>query len=236
MLRIAICDDELLHCAYTAQMIERTPEYADARIRQYTNPQELLDDLKAQSFPADIAIVDVCMEQMNGIALAKQINALVPSCQIIFLSAYLKYATEVYAADHVYFVLKEQMESHFIPALQKAVSKVRSAFSRTILLKNGRSEAIRISEDDIISLERVLRKTRIQTTTQEYWTQRTPAELLTGTNCNQFFRCHQSYYVNMQYVVSMVQDSFLLKNGQNVPISRSYKNAAKERFLFTRRT
>mgnify|MGYP002550809194 FL=1 len=108
MLRIAICDDELLHCAYTAQMIERVPEYADAKIRQYTNPQELLDDLKAQSFPADIAIVDVCMEQMNGIALAKQINALVPSCQIIFLSAYLKYATEVYAADHVYFVLKEQ--------------------------------------------------------------------------------------------------------------------------------
>ena len=107
MLRIAICDDELLHCAYTAQMIERVPEYADAKIRQYTNPQELLADLNAQSFPADIAIVDVCMEQMNGIALAKQINALVPNCQIIFLSAYLKYATEVYAADHVYFVLKD---------------------------------------------------------------------------------------------------------------------------------
>lgn len=31
MLRIAICDDELLHCAYTAQMIERVPEYADAK-------------------------------------------------------------------------------------------------------------------------------------------------------------------------------------------------------------
>ena len=29
-----------------------------------------------------------------------------PFCQIIFLSSYLSYATEVYETEHIYFILK----------------------------------------------------------------------------------------------------------------------------------
>ena len=32
-----------------------------------------------------------------------------PFCQIIFLSSYLSYATEVYETEHIYFILKSQL-------------------------------------------------------------------------------------------------------------------------------
>ena len=60
----------------------------------------------------------------------------------------------------------------------------------------------------------------------------TPAALLSEIDGSSFCRCHQSFYVNMQHVVSMNPDSFTLSNGQPIFISRTYKKAAKEQFLF----
>ena len=231
MLRIAVCDDEPLHCAYAAQMIRMHPECPDAEIRQFLSPQELLNMLESKTFPADIAVVDICMEEMDGIALAKEVNAHAPGCQIIFLSSYLEYAPDVYDAEHVYFVLKEQMKTRLMPALQKAIEKLRSTMPRVIVLKE-RSTSYQIPVSEILYFERVLRKTRIVSINGEYWSKLTPAALLSEVDGSSFCRCHQSFYVNMQHVVSMNPDSFTLSNGQPIFISRTYKKAAKEQFLF----
>ena len=231
MLRIAVCDDEALHCAYAAQMIRTHPECPDAEIRQFLSPQELLNALENETFLADIAVVDICMEEMDGIALAKEVNAHAPGCQIIFLSSYLEYAPDVYDAEHVYFLLKEQMKTRLMPALQKAIENLRSSMPRMIVLKE-RSTSYQIPVSEILYFERVLRKTRIVSTGGEYWSKLTPAALLSDVDGSSFCRCHQSFYVNMQHVVSMNPDSFTLSNGQPIFISRTYKKAAKEQFLF----
>ena len=231
MLRIAVCDDEALHCAYAAQMICTHPECRSAEIRQFLSPQELLNALESETFPADIAVVDIRMEEMNGIALAREINARAPGCQIIFLSSYLEYAPDVYDAEHVYFVLKEQMKTRLMPALQKAIENFRSTMPGTIVLKEH-STSYRIPVSDILYFERVLRKTRIVSINGEYWSKLTPAALLSEVDGSSFCRCHQSFYVNMQHVVSMNPDSFTLSNGEPIFISRTYKKAAKEQFLF----
>lgn len=231
MFRIAVCDDEPLHCAYAAQMIRTHPECADAEIRQFLSPQELLNALAGETFPAEIAVVDIQMEEMNGIALARELNAHAPGCRIIFMSSYLEYAPDVYDAEHVYFVLKEQMKTRLLPALQKAIEGLRSSMPDTIVLKE-RSTSYQIPVSEILYLERVLRKTRIVTTGGEYWSTLTPAALLSGVDGSSFCHCHQSFHVNMQHVVSMNPDSFMLTNGQPIFISRTYKKAAKEQFLF----
>ena len=231
MLRIAVCDDEPLHCAYAAQMIRTHPECRSAEIRQFLSPQELLNALESETFLADIAVVDIRMEEMNGIALAREINARAPGCQIIFLSSYLEYAPDVYDAEHVYFLLKEQMKTRLMPALQKAIEKLRSTMPRVIVLKE-RSISYQIPVSEILYFERVLRKTRIVSTSGEYWSKLTPAALLSEVDGSSFCRCHQSFYVNMQHVVSMNPDSFTLSNGKPIFISRTYKKAAKEQFLF----
>lgn len=231
MLRIAVCDDEALHCAYAAQMICTHPECRSAEIRQFLSPQELLNALESETFLADIAVVDIRMEAMNGIALAREINARAPGCQIIFLSSYLEYAPDVYDAEHVYFVLKEQMKTRLMPALQKAIENLRFTMPGTIVLKEH-STSYRIPVSDILYFERVLRKTRIVSISGEYWSKLTPAALLSEVDGSSFCRCHQSFYVNMQHVVSMNPDSFTLSNGEPIFISRTYKKAAKEQFLF----
>lgn len=42
-----------------------------------------------------------------------------------------------------------------------------------------------------------------------------------------FFRCHKSYVVNLKYVEQLEQNSFLLKNGESVNISRPYRQMTR---------
>lgn len=42
-----------------------------------------------------------------------------------------------------------------------------------------------------------------------------------------FFRCHKSYVVNLQHVAQLEQNSFLLKDGERVNISRPYRQMTR---------
>ena len=45
-----------------------------------------------------------------------------------------------------------------------------------------------------------------------------------------FFRCHKSYVVNLRHVAELEQNSFLLKNGDRVNVSRPYRQITRSFF------
>lgn len=104
MIPIAICDDELLHARQTQAAIRRCE--AQAVTRCFETPLALLAAVTQQGYAPRVAVLDIRMAGMDGIELAKRLNALVPGCAVIFLTAYLSYAPDVYETRHVYFVLK----------------------------------------------------------------------------------------------------------------------------------
>ena len=54
--------------------------------------------------------------------MAQSMKQYAPFCQIIFLSSYLSYATEVYETEHIYFILKSQLHQRIGPALHQALT------------------------------------------------------------------------------------------------------------------
>lgn len=78
-------------------------------------------------------------------------------------------------------------------------------------------------------MERVLRKTRVVTLQGAFFSQETP-EALIGES-GSFVRCHQSFWVNLKHVRTMGNNKFTMDNGTSVPISRTYLQEAKQRFL-----
>lgn len=108
MIPIAICDDELLHARQTQAAIRRCE--AQAVTRCFETPLALLAAVTQQGYAPRVAVLDIRMAGMDGIELAKRLNALVPGCAVIFLTAYLSYAPDVYETRHVYFVLKSELD------------------------------------------------------------------------------------------------------------------------------
>jgi len=228
MRYIAICDDEPVHLEYTQTLVQKTLLPPLFEIDSFSDAESLLRTMETGDYSPDIAILDIRMDGLNGIELAKKLNKLAPGCKIIFLTSFLDYATEVYEAEHVYFVLKSEMSQRLGSALQKALEEPLPFGSIQVKQAKG---TILISVNRILFLEREGRKTRIQTEDQEFWVSQTPQELLQDLPPAQFIRCHQSYWVQTQKILALKNNDFYLQNDYRIPLSRTYRQKAKEQFF-----
>ena len=230
MLQIAICDDNPLHLAHAAQVAAQELAELHPSIEGFSDAAALLQRVREPGYAPDVAILDIEMEQQNGIALAKELNRLTPACRIVFLTAYADYASEVYETRHVWMVLKSRMEEYMGRALRSALDAAEKKDEPVLLLKS-RSETLRIPLGEILYLSRVGRKAQIVTRTGVFYSSRRPAELLSGDLAAGFVRCHQGYWVNEAGIVGLERDTFLLEDGSRIPISRSYRDASRGRFF-----
>lgn len=223
MYSIAICDDEPLHREYLAQSLRSHLNGQIAELRPFDSPTAFLQEIGTQGYAPDIAILDIQMNEMNGIDLAQRINAVLPQCAIIFATSYLTYATDVYETEHAYFILKSEFEQRIGTALQKPLPVLHCP-----VVHGYRN----IPCSQVLCLERILRRTKLTLLGGlEEWTPLTPAELLDTNSALQFIRCHQSYWVNFRQIETMENDCFWLPGGLRIPISRTYRSAAREQFF-----
>lgn len=230
MLQIAICDDDALHIAYIKELTEDILKEQKTEITKYTGANELLFKIDGSNYVPDIALLDIKMPDINGISLAKELNKIAPDCKIIFISSYLNYAPDAYDADHIYYVLKTQLEDRLPIALGKAVANINSPHS-FLLVKHG-SSTTKIPVGRILYIERNLHKTNVITLETTYTTSQSPADLLSAiAGKSNFIHCHQSYWVNAKAIKTMNPNSFLLYNGTEISISRAQKANARELFF-----
>ena len=228
MRNLAICDDEPLHRERLAAGVRRhLPEQA-CSLQLFDSPSALLDAIVEHGCTPNIAILDIQMDEMSGIELAKRINAVLPQCAIIFATSYLGFATDVYETEHAYFILKSEFEQRIGAALEKALAKKAPPILHYPAVHGYRN----VPCSQVLCLERILRRTKLTLLGgAEEWTPLTPMELLDSDAIEQFIRCHQSYWVNFRQIETMENDCFLLPGSLRVPISRTYRSAAREQFF-----
>lgn len=87
---IIIVDDESL--ALNSMTAQTQKVFPNDKIQSFLSAAEALD--YAQKNKPDIAFLDIEMSEMNGIELAKSIQAINPEVNIIFTTGYQKYSLE----------------------------------------------------------------------------------------------------------------------------------------------
>lgn len=228
MRNIAICDDEPLYRERLAQSVRAHGNGQAAQLQLFDSPAALLQAVHMHGYAPDIAVLDIQMDEMTGIELAKQLNAALPQCAIIFVSSFLGFATDVYEAEHTYFILKSELEQRIGTALQRALNRNVPPVLHYPVTQGYRS----VSCAQVLCLERILRRTKLTLLGGiTEWTALPPAELLDAEAAQQFIRCHQSYWVNFRQIETMENDCFLLPGGLRVPISHTYRSTAREQFF-----
>lgn len=179
---------------------------------------------------ADIAILDIHLGDTDGISLAKRIKYVLPNCQIIFLTSYVSYAMDVYEVDHVYLILKEKQNERLWPAVELAYKKYCDSTQDTIVFRVSSGVEVR-KLSEIQYFERIGRKILVHSEAGDIWIK----DSIENISCNYlqkgFFRCHQGYIVNLDFVLSIEEDGYILRNLTLVPVSRSNKKEARDRFF-----
>ena len=229
MIYVAIVDDNSTYLEDMEHRCKECLKNITNTIHAYSSYDELKNDEEYLN-SLDILISDIELGEKNGIEEAKQIKEQRKNLCVLFVSSYIKYAPMVYDVEHLYFVLKDQLDLRFDKAMAAAVRYVKSIKNKTLSVKwKGKVECIPIEE--IVLVERQNRKTRIATTNSEYFTYTPYQEIIDSLKKEEFIRIHYSYFINLHFVKHFERDHVIVRNDEFVPVSRSYEKEAKESFL-----
>lgn len=228
MLTIAVCEDNLIA---SEEICRKIKQYSpmEAQIFSFSNDSDILTAVREHQLEPHIVFMDIELRDSSGIQTAKAITSLLPDCQIIYITNYIDYVSQVYETSHVYFILKSQMDTYFSKALQKAIAHLEELGRFYLSIQFGKSSA-RIPQKDILYMERVLRNTEIHTRETVY---RTPEKLsILKENIESWF-CfsHRSFLVNCRHIITMNRQSCTLSDGSKIPVSRTYYKELQHNFM-----
>ena len=221
---IFLCDDEPLVLDRLRELCQQTllPQFS-AVFHCAAGPDALPDP----EIPLHIAVLDVELKQDSGISLARTILKNAPDCQIIFVSGYPRYVSDVYDVPHLGMVLKEQLETRLPKFLLRAAANLGSTQEQTLTVLSNRVP-LEILLSSILYLERRDHITSLHLFSgHTIRTRQKLSEILAQPETETLCRCHVSYAVNLRHVTAHNVRRFCLVNNEQIPISRIYAQTAR---------
>lgn len=229
MINVAICDDNREILTTLESMLHG--QYHDQiRIHTFTTTFSLVTYLQDEAKgDADLLLMDIEIDQDNGIEVADTLQKQFPGLKIIFITGYIDYARYIFKVEPIGFVVKPIEEKRLFEAIDRAMERI-SAEQDQVIRIHYKGELLKLCTAQILYLETIQKVIHIHTLQRKYETRKRIDEMMKELPYN-FVRCHQSFVINMDHIVSFSAGQAELSNGQKIPISRNRYRSTKEIFM-----
>jgi len=226
--KIAVCDDEPDHAESiaSAAALWSTRGGHLCEIRTFASAEAFLFEYENDK-TYDILLLDVEMERMNGIDLAKRIRKDNTRAEIIFITSHFEFAGEGYEVDALHYLIKPVSDDKFIQVLNKAAEKLAAEPSSVVISCEG--ETIRLFESDILYAESFLHYIVIHTREKDYRVKESISAFEEKLS-NDFFRSHRSYIVSLKHITRISRTSVHIGETE-LPLSRGKYDAVNRAFI-----
>ena len=106
-LNVVICEDDHLDASVLHDAIHKAEKSFsfECRLTLYTSGEELLHSLRL-NIPCDLAIMDIYLEEENGVQIIQQARQLQESLEVAFLTASKEYAPEAFQLNAIHYIVK----------------------------------------------------------------------------------------------------------------------------------
>lgn len=210
MIEIAVCDDDMRILTELERRIKQ--QIPDCRVRRFSSGEQLL---KARP-QADLIFLDIEMEGMDGMAVAKQLK---DSALLIFVTAHEDRVFDAFDVGAFHYLLKPLEEEKFRKVLKRAQEEIRKKKRKKPLRIKEKGEYRMVRPEEIYYVESNGRKLLLHTVqgTTECYGRMQELEQELGED---FYRCHRGYLVHLKYVDSYDSSNIQLKDGSMVYLAR----------------
>jgi len=242
-MRMVVVDDERparSELMYLIKQLDSSVELTEA-----DSSERLLALLEENEF--DVCFVDINLNGMNGTTLASMIKKRYPETQIVFATAYQRYAVKAFELGAVDYLLKPFDLKRVEQTLKRVKQKVpvrpaeMTSFAgdldlNKIMIQGGKNVQI-LDIRDIVFIETEQRACKlytvkgisIQNKSLNYYEKRFQSK--------SFFRIHKSYLVNLEYVQELIPTfnngySVVLKHYEKKPLPVGRSQIKELRRLF----
>lgn len=227
MIKIAICDDEPVITSqienYTLRIFKQENIAIDTEV--FYSGKELADNV-CKGGLYDIILLDIQMENGDGISSAKRIRQVDENALLIYVSSYDKYMMDLFRLDVFAFVKKPIDDNVFKNTLLEAYAKLCNR--RVYFPYHYKSQEYKIPCMDILYFESNGRLITIHTKqgkVEKFNGKLSEVEELLSAGKISFLRIHQSYLVNYHHIHSRSKVEVTLVNGEKLPISEDRRKS-----------
>ena len=232
-MKIAICDDESLFVDVISEHIlniMRQYDDIDCRIYNCLSGDQLINLCRRENI--EMVCLDIAMPGLDGCQTAQKLREINRDVVLIFISNNETMVFSTYEYEPIWFVPKLRMimlES----AVKKGVAKLQTVkYHKRFVHISIDNKAVEVDTDKVsyfVTEDHYVKMIYVDNSdSASYRCKLDDIEKQLGGEW--FVRAHKRYLVNCRKVRAIENSSFALKNGDMIPISKSYINEAKSKF------
>lgn len=246
---VAICDDDRKICSLFEKKMNAI--YQKPSVRSFYDGDDLWDAARRETgWAPDVLLLDVRMERMDGMELARKLRGIGWKTILIFITAYADYVFDAFDVGAFHYLVKpvsgekleevlrraerelEQIRAGATGALPEAVERDGREERRIVVKRAGVHTAVKVS--DILYAEVFNRKVVLHTAAEdiEYYGRLKGLEEELGDD---FYRPHRAYLVNLRHVVRYDSSAVFLEKGRVVMAKQNYAGFVKAFLAFLKR-
>lgn len=243
MIKCIVIDDEKPARDEISYLIESHEDFKV--LASYDNGKEFLEALDTLDF--DILFVDVNMPVMNGIETVEHMSKY-SDAHVVFVTAYDDYAIKAFELNAIDYLLKPVSEERmskcinrilndlvgheYTEKLNDIISQFKDRQEHICFHKDGKIFPVKLNE--ILYAKAENKGTLICTKKDCFSSSIQLRELEKKLMVGNFFRCHRSYLINLDYIKHIepwFNRTFQIEmeeTEEKIPISRNYVQGFKE--------
>lgn len=229
LIEIVLIDDEQLQLDYMQKLVEQAAESLEIKVEisQYLTGESFLFAL--EDHPSwNLAFLDIEMEKINGMEVARILRQKAPQLELVFATAYAEYAVEGYEVQALDYLLKPINTEKITRVLKRYLEEQPEDDAYIIVDIEGK--ATRLNLKDIISIEANMGEVTLHLTAKEINLKMSLLELQDLLD-SRFITTHRSYLVNLQYVDRLLKQDVVLSNDRKIPLSRRRAKEVQTAFI-----
>lgn len=226
-MKILICDDEQQYIDSLKIHIEKFMQCRGVNYEIHTanTPKDIVDNDEIYQ----LAFLDIQMEQLDGISLAKVLKERNSKIVIFFVTSFNDYQDEAMDLRAFRFFEKPFNADRLNSGLEKAMEYIDESYVDFYIY--AKNEQKRILMDEVIYVERSNRQVTLVTVHGNYTTRESFDEWCEILQNSFFYKVHKSFIVNLHYVTSYKYSELIVQNSIRIPIA-SHRQTDFHKFWF----
>lgn len=215
--KLAICDDSEADRQYVLSMVRRWAAEAghSVQIDAFSSAESFLFHYAVER-DYDILLLDIEMDAMDGVSMAKQLRRDNDTVQIVFITGYCDYISEGYEVAALHYLMKPVKEEKLFSVLDRAAEKL--AKNEKVLTLESGGEMVRVPIYQIRYADVFGNYVTIHAQTDV--TVKMPLGKLEKILDERFYRVGRSAVVNLTQISRVTKTEIRLSDGTVLPLPR----------------
>ena len=230
MIKIAICDDEEKAVALHEKIVKTCLQAQGVgyEITTYTQSRNLLYDITDDGFFYDLILLDIEMPGISGMEIPQQLKGFLPNVRIIFVTSHTEYAIDAFELSIFRYVPKNNLEVKLATAVTDAAKLIELEAGQEYTIQTA-SRMEKIPYKDIFYIQRDGKNASIMSSVGIAKVRKSLQQVFDELNTPEFIFIDRGCIVNIIQIMKISDGMVVLKNGEQLPISRSHLQEVKQK-------